>query len=196
MSKKIILILFMLGVFFFGLSIETQAAQGDIILKKSGRGKITFRLNNADIKTVLQIFSRQLGLNIVAGDNITGTVSMAFTNVDPMEGLDAILRVKGYSWVREGDTLMITTDMAVKTYTLQFANAEEVKDSILPLLASTSTGTGSAGSKSGTISVNKSYNQIIVSASSDKIASIDRAIALCRSMHYFCAYPYLYHSLG
>ncbi|OGC04949.1 hypothetical protein A2276_03225 [candidate division WOR-1 bacterium RIFOXYA12_FULL_43_27] len=127
--------------------------------------RMTFRLKDADIRTVLQMFGKQMGVNIVAGETIKGKITMSFSGVLPQEGLESVLRISGYNWYREGDTIIVTTNKTVKTFTLQFANAEEVQDSIKPLLGS-----------DDSISINKSYNQIIVKAGSDRMGSIIKAI--------------------
>lgn len=162
--KKTAIILF-LAVFICSGAVRAAAIRDNIIIKKSNGGKMSFQLKDADIRTVLQIFGKQLGVNIVAGDEIKGKVSMSFNQVDSMEGLDAILRVQGYNWVREGNTIVVTTGKTVKTYTLQFANAKEVEGSIKPLIGA-----------DDSISINESYNQIIVKTSSDRIGGITKAV--------------------
>lgn len=152
-------------LFLFLPASFSEDAAGKIYVKKTGNGKISFRLKDADIRTVLQIFGKQMGVNIVAGEAIKGKVTMSFSGVLPQEGLDSVLRISGYNWYREGDTIIVTTNKMVKTFTLQFANAEEVQDSIKPLLGS-----------DDSVSINKSYNQIIVKAGSDRMGSIIKAI--------------------
>lgn len=128
-------------------------------------GTLSFKLKDADIRSVLQIFAKQLNKNIIAGDGVTGKVSISFTRVNPQEGLEAVLRSKGYDWYAEGDTIIVSNKKSVRTYLLQYANAAEVKGALELLMA-----------KDDQVSVNESYNAIIIKASSDNVSRIERAI--------------------
>jgi type IV pilus assembly protein PilQ len=145
--------------------IQTAAFGKDEPAKVSGTGNITFKLKDADIKSVLEIFAKQLGVNLVAGDDITGKVTFYFTNVRPREGLEAVLRAKGYDWFQEGDTLVVTAKNTVRTYLLEYAGAAEVKGA-LDLLAE----------PGDSVSVNESYNALIVKTSTKNISRIEKAI--------------------
>lgn len=135
-------------------------------IRVSGKGNnLTFKLKDADIKSVLQVFANQLGINIVAGDDVNGKISFSFTNVKPREGLEAVLRAKGYDWFQEGDTLVVSNKNTVRTYLLEYANATEIK-AALDLLAE----------PGDSISVNDSYNALIVNASTKNIARLEKAI--------------------
>ena len=108
-----------LMVFIFGCVFTAQAAvkkgAKDEPVMVSGGGNLTFKLKDADIKSVLQIFAKQLGVNVVAGDDVAGKVTFSFTNVNPKEGFEAILRAKGFDWFQEGDTLVVTAKNTVRT---------------------------------------------------------------------------------
>ncbi len=162
MVKRIVAVLVILVLC---ASLGMAASQKGISIQKSKSGKISFRLKNADIKSVLHIFAKQLKVNIVAGDGVSGEATVAFSNVTPLEGLDAVLRVKGLDWSREGDTIIVSSDKQVKTFTLQFANAEELNTTIKPIL-----------SQGDSSSVNKSYNQVIVKAGSRRMRMIENTI--------------------
>jgi len=160
MKKSSILIILVICVL-----IQTAAFGKDEPVKVSGTGNITFKLKDADIKSVLEVFAKQLGVNLVAGDDITGKVTFYFTNVRPREGLEAVLRAKGYDWFQEGDTLVVTAKNTVRTYLLEYAGAAEVKGA-LDLLAE----------PGDSVSVNESYNALIVKTSTKNISRIEKAI--------------------
>jgi len=149
----------------FALAVEAATPKTEETAQVGKGGTLTFKLKDADIKSVLQIFAKQLRINIVAGDDVTGKVSFSFTNVRPREGLEAVLRAKGYDWFQEGDTLVVTAKNTVRTYLLEYASAAEVKGA-LDLLAE-------AGDS---ISINESYNALIVKTSTKNIARIEKAI--------------------
>ena len=160
---KVLIVMILMFVIAGGASLAAQTTATSV--EKTEAGYLSFKLKDADIKSVLQIFAKQLGINIVAGDDVKGTVSLSFTKVRPREGLEAVLRAKGLDWFQEGDTLIVTTDKAVRTYILEYANAEEVQKT-LDLLA----GPGDV------ISVNASYNALVVKTSTDNIGRIEKAI--------------------
>lgn len=133
--------------------------------KVSSGGNLSFRLKDADIKNVLQIFARQLGINIVAGEGVSGKVSFSFTNVRPREGLESVLRAKGFDWFQEGDTLVVTSKKTVRTYLLEYANAKEVKEAMDLLMEG-----------GDSVSALESYNAIMVKASTENINRIEKTI--------------------
>ncbi|OGC22244.1 hypothetical protein A3J90_02770 [candidate division WOR-1 bacterium RIFOXYC2_FULL_37_10] len=128
-------------------------------------GLLSFKLKDADIKSVLQIFAKQLHKNIVAGDGVKGTVTLSFSNVKPQEGLEAVLRAKSFDWFQEGDTIVVSNKKTVKTFLLQYANALEVKVALDLLMI-----------EGDQVSANDSYNALIVKTSSDNMSRIERAI--------------------
>ncbi|MBI5699382.1 hypothetical protein HZC35_03610 [Candidatus Saganbacteria bacterium] len=133
--------------------------------KVSSAGNLSFRLKDADIKNVLQIFARQLGINIVAGEGVAGKVSFSFTNVRPREGLESVLRAKGFDWFQEGDTLVVTAKKTVRTYLLEYANAKEVKEALDLVVEG-----------GDSVSNIDSYNALMVKASTENIARIEKTI--------------------
>ena len=81
MVKRIVAVLVILVLC---ASLGMAASQKGISIQKSKSGKISFRLKNADIKSVLHIFAKQLKVNIVAGDGVSGEATVAFSNVTPL----------------------------------------------------------------------------------------------------------------
>lgn len=69
--------------------------------------KISLDFQDADIKSVLRIISEVSGLNIVAGDDVTGKITIKLTNVPWDQALEVILRTKKLSIEREGTILRV-----------------------------------------------------------------------------------------
>ena len=156
-----------IAILLLGLTVMAQAATPpkEEAPKVGTGGTLTFKLKDADIKSVLQVFAKQLGVNIVAGDDVTGKVTFSFTNVKPREGLEAVLRAKGYDWYQEGDTVVVTAKPTVRTYLLEYTSATEVQSALSQLMES-----------GDSVSVNESYNALIVKASTKNISRIEKAI--------------------
>ncbi len=75
----------------------------------SNRTRITLKLRGADLLNVLQLISEASGENIVAGDDVTGKVTLQLRNVPWDEALDVALQTKGYGRVREGNIIRVAS---------------------------------------------------------------------------------------
>jgi len=60
---------------------------------------ISLDLQNAEIHGVLRLFSTFAGINIVAGDDVKGTVTVRLVDVPWDQALAAVLAAKGYAAV-------------------------------------------------------------------------------------------------
>ncbi|MFA5167823.1 MAG: secretin N-terminal domain-containing protein [Candidatus Omnitrophota bacterium] len=69
--------------------------------------KLTLELQGVDILDVLKILSKKSGLNIVAGKNVQGTVSIFLRDVPVMEALKTILQSQGLASVKEENIIKI-----------------------------------------------------------------------------------------
>jgi type IV pilus assembly protein PilQ len=72
----------------------------------SGR-RIDLDLKEADIHNVLRLIADVGRVNIVAGDNVTGTVTIRMRNVPWDQALDVILQAKNLGVVRQGNMLRV-----------------------------------------------------------------------------------------
>jgi len=113
-SKEIGLFLAAALVLLFALSAVAQE-QGGFISPESttyseeqyfGK-KISLDFQDADIKSVLRIISEVSGLNIVAGDDVTGKITIKLTNVPWDQALEVILRTKKLAIEREGTIIRV-----------------------------------------------------------------------------------------
>ncbi|HJT17547.1 MAG TPA: type IV pilus secretin PilQ, partial [Thermoanaerobaculia bacterium] len=70
---------------------------------------ISLNLKDADIKDVLRTFSQLTGLNIAVDPNVTGSVTVDFTDVPWDQALDLILRQNKLSYQLEGNIMRVGT---------------------------------------------------------------------------------------
>ncbi len=97
---------------------------------------LTVDFNEAEISDVLRILSEEYGLNIIAGGDITGRVTVSFTEVKLDDALTSILRTNGYDYVREGNIIRIIklgqpgVERVTKIFTLKHVDAEDIKNSL------------------------------------------------------------------
>lgn len=82
------------------LSIEERVYTGE---------PLSLTLKDADIKDVLRTFAQLTGLNIAIDPQVTGTVSVEFTDVPWDQALELILRQNGLAYDLEGNVMRIGT---------------------------------------------------------------------------------------
>jgi type IV pilus assembly protein PilQ len=117
------------------------------VRKLEGDEGISLHIQNTDIRTVLEMISRETGLNIVASKNVQGTVTANLHGVSIETALAAILKSTGYVAVREGDILYVAlpTDLvqmhqaqdrlATRIYRPNYVRAADLQTLFTPLLS-------------------------------------------------------------
>ncbi len=107
---------------------------------------ISIDLENADILTVLRALSEYAGVNIVAGKDVKGTVTVRLHNVPWRQALDIILKASGYAYREDPGVIRVDTadnldkqdyDLPVssKIYKLEFADPTEMLDKVKATLS-------------------------------------------------------------
>ena len=123
-----------------------QGSENQEAVKKNGLVSIDFR--DADIKNVLKVLGYNSGVNIVAGPEVTGLVTIQLKDVPWQRALDVVLSTYGYASERKGDIISVTTvenlkkrredalvlaeqePLVTETFTLNFGKASEIIGSI------------------------------------------------------------------
>jgi type IV pilus assembly protein PilQ len=111
-------------------------------------GLVSLDFQDADIRNVLKVLSYKSGVNIVTGPEVNGLVTIQLTDVPWLKALEVILATYGYSYERHDNIITVTTvenlkkrredtkvledqePLYTKTYSLSFAKASEVVESI------------------------------------------------------------------
>jgi len=96
----------------------------------------------ASIQEVLRVLSRQYSLNLVVGDDITGTVTVQLDNVTLSDALNAVLKTHGYHYVVDNNVIFvkpfdqeINGELSTKVFQLKYLDGFNVKASLEPLLS-------------------------------------------------------------
>ncbi len=78
---------------------------------------LSLNLKDADIKDVLHTFQQLTGLNIAVDPQVTGSVTVDFTDIPWDQALEIILRQNGLAYVLEGNVMRVgtTTRLAEET---------------------------------------------------------------------------------
>ena len=127
------------------VSAEVSGAANEaktVAATASTPGNVTLDFKDADITNVLRILSYKSGVNIVAGKDVAGPVTIRLTDVPWDKALDVILRTYGYMYEREGNIIRVTTtenlemeELVTEVFSLNYANAAEVPDAIEEMLS-------------------------------------------------------------
>ncbi len=104
-------------------------------------GHVNLDFKDADIRNVLRVIALKGGVNIVAGPEVTGTVTVRLQNVPWEKALEVVLKTYGYVFERDGNVVRVTTKDRVdqeqlesRTFFLNYSTSTEVADAISELL--------------------------------------------------------------
>lgn len=142
--------------------------------KKVYTGKrVTLEFVDADIRKIFQLIAEVSNLNILVGDDVTGTISIKLVNVPWDQALDVILDTKGLGMKRKDNIVVIRplskiTSLADEELAAQraYERSLELRTNIFDVnYASVSDVAGQFNtykSERGTISVDARTNRVIV----------------------------------
>jgi type II secretory pathway component HofQ len=100
---------------------------------------ISVDLEDADILSVLRLLSEYAGVNIVAGKDVTGTVTVRLHNVPWRQALEIILKASGFAYREDPGVIRVDTaenldkqdydlPLTSKVYKLEFADPDGMQD--------------------------------------------------------------------
>lgn len=173
-------------------AVEVPAAievlsEGGLIDGKEYRGRrVSLDFKNVAIADVLRLIAEVSDLNIIAGDEVSGNVTIRLVEVPWDQALDVILMTKGLGFVRVGNVLRIAPadvlkaeeevrlqerrnkekleDLEVKLLPINYAAVKDIEGLVRRLLSSR-----------GTVNLDKRTNTLIIK---DISSVIDEATAL------------------
>jgi type IV pilus assembly protein PilQ len=152
--------------------------------------RISLDFKDADIANILRLIAEVSDLNIIAGDEVEGKVTIRLVDVPWDQAMDVILLTKGLGFVRVGNVLRIAPletlkqekearlmerrskekleDLVVKLQPVNYASVKEMKDLIQRLL-----------SPRGSVNVDERTNTLIIK---DIPSVIHEATALVKAI--------------
>ena len=77
------------------------------VRRTEGDDSLSINIQNTDIRAVLEMISRETGLNIIASRKVTGAVTANLSGVSLETALAAILKSTGFAAAREGNILYV-----------------------------------------------------------------------------------------
>lgn len=185
MLRKTILIAMVVGLVWTGAYAQEESAVTEVVdqMDLSQEGNVSLDFREADIRNVLKILSFKSGVNIVAGPEVQGLVSIQLNDVPWLQALEVILQTYGYTYESKGNIIIVTTVENLKqrredalllaeqeptetrTFTLNFGKASEVIVSVEKMK-----------SDRGSIDFDDRTNTIIVSDIKSKLELIAQVI--------------------
>ena len=165
--------------------------EGGLVNGKEYTGRrISLDLKEVDINDVLRLIAEVSDLNVIAGDEVTGKVTIRLVDVPWDQALDVILLTRGLGFVRVGTVLRIAPneqlkneeearlqerrshekleDLTVKLQPVNYANVDEVEKMVKKLLTAR-----------GVVNVDKRTNTVIIK---DIPSVIDESTALIKAI--------------
>ena len=125
-------------------AVETPAASPAALTTTSTGeiGNVSIDFKDADISNVLRILSLKSGINIVAGPEVQGTVTIRLENVPWENALNVVLRTYGYVYERQANIIRVTTkdnlateELVTETFALNYTTAAEAEIAIKDILS-------------------------------------------------------------
>lgn len=158
--------------------------------KKRPKRRITLDMKDADIVNVLRLLSDVSGENIVAGDEVSGSISIKLNNVPWDRALDTILSTKGYGRIRTNNIIRVAKletlrserelelarrkaaaaveKTAIKLINVNYADSSEIINQLQGIVT-----------ERGKVQQDSRTNTIIVE---DVVSNLDRVVELTRRL--------------
>lgn len=160
---------------------------GEFAEKQYYGKKITMDYQDADIKSVLRVLSEISGMNIVAGDDVSGKITIKLRNVPWDQAMDVILKAKRLGKVQEGNIIRVapaTTLQAENTQRLATEQAllmlEDLIVEIIPVSYADATELtlqlNNVKSPRGIVTADKRTNMIVVKDVRKSIEDIKKLV--------------------
>ena len=142
--------------------------------------KITLDLRDMDVVEVLKLLSRQYGLNIVVGKNVSGKVTVFLNGVDPWDALRTILETRDLAYVNEDGLIKVLTAADYeKIYGIPFDEKTEIRE--IPLrnarAATVKAFLEPFKSRVGSLAANEADNSLVVEDTPAQIEKIERMVS-------------------
>jgi len=138
--KPVLLLLLLAGMAFHPLTAPAQT-----VPYHGSAGRISMNVEEADIRTVLRSISEFSGMNIVAGSEVKGPVTVLLHDVPWREALENILKMNDFVASEENGIIRVSThkdfeqsrkleNLRTVVYKIKYARAEKLQAVVSKLL--------------------------------------------------------------
>ena len=148
MFRRAIILSMVVGLMATSVYAQQKATPQTTETPVTQEGNVSFDFRDADIQNVFRILSFKSGVNIVAGPEVTGVVTIKLDDVPWQRALEVILETYGYAYEKKGNIISVTTienlkqrrenamllaeqeELETRIFTLNFSKASEIIKSI------------------------------------------------------------------
>lgn len=123
----------LLTIEFRPLSNEEKEAQDRTRVKYTG-DRLSLNFQDIEIRSVIAILAEFTGQNVVAGDDVTGTITLKLDDVPWDEALDFIMMTKGLGKYETGNVTLISPLDKIKDYKQKQQETAAVVEQLDPLV--------------------------------------------------------------
>ncbi|MFN8177245.1 MAG: secretin N-terminal domain-containing protein [bacterium] len=100
----------------------------------TGMAPINVDVQNATVASVLRMFHEFSGRNIIAGPEVTGTITAKLDTVPWLVAMDTVLRANGFAWEEDSQGIIrVSTVDKLQTERLNEAVSDRKREDFLPL---------------------------------------------------------------
>ncbi len=125
-----------------------SASTAQVVSSSSHQGNVSINVQDSEIKNVLKLLAYESGMNIIAGPEVSGLVTIQLNDVPWQKALEVILSTYGFGYDQKGNIITVTTienlkkrredalaladqePLTTKTFTLNYAKASVAITSI------------------------------------------------------------------
>ena len=126
-----------------GQSEENDSMEIQAVGSRGEASLLTMDFKDADLRNVLRLIAEQNGLNVIAGPEITGMVTVRLQGVTVDEALRNILKSNGFAYVRDENVILVQPEeenppampRETRVYTLQWVDGTAIKPVIEAILS-------------------------------------------------------------
>ncbi|OIO04892.1 MAG: hypothetical protein COX65_04130 [Elusimicrobia bacterium CG_4_10_14_0_2_um_filter_56_8] len=153
------------------------------IMDSLSREPISFDYNEADVREVIEMMAAKANINIIYGDDVSGTVTISLAKVPFEEAFKTLLNVKGLSTQQVGDNILRIASPATfiaeqkksmpqtRVFFLNYAKTAEVKAQVEAVAL--------AEGRSAKCTVDENNNALVVT---DTVFGLDSTARLIRNL--------------
>ena len=169
---------------------EKKTSEEKLPEKIYTKPKLSLDFKDADVKNILRLIAEVSNLNIIAGDDVTGKVTMRLVDVPWDQALDVILQARSLGKRQVGNVIFVAPrdtllkeDQAVRTAEQEKERSEKLQDDLIrvnyALAEEIMPQIQGVLSQRGVIKIDKRTNTLIIK---DTPSIIDKAKSLVKSL--------------
>jgi type IV pilus assembly protein PilQ len=107
---------------------EKQVIEERLVERTCAGRRVSLDFKDADIKNILRLIAEVSDFNIIAGDDVTGKITMRLVDVPWDQALDVILRARSLGMSKVGNVIRIAPLESIKKETLADLDAKRAKE--------------------------------------------------------------------